>query len=131
MEIVLFALLLGVWAALVIPSVIRSKRENAVATRSPTYGDEAQQAGGHRERVLARRRIALIVLGVAVIGTLAGAIITGSWPILAVSLVVDVALAAYVAVLLQIKQGKAPSYTPDEQEGGYDDPGDDTGAYSG
>lgn len=106
MAIVLFALLLAVWAALVIPSVIRSRRENAVTARPPAYGDAAAE---HRAQVLARRRTALIVLGVAVVGTLAAAIITGSWPILAVSLVVDVALAAYVAILLQIKQNKGPA----------------------
>ncbi len=114
MEIVLFALLLGVWAALVVPSVIRSRRENAVATRSPAYGNEMQ---GRREQVLARRRIALMVLGLAVVGTLAVAIITGSWPILAVSLIVDVALAAYVAILLQIKQSKGGPHPP----GGHED----------
>lgn len=118
MEKVLFALLLGVWAALVIPSVIRSRRENAVTTRSPAYGDEMKHASEHRDHVLARRRTALIVLGVAVVGTLAAAILTGSWPILAISLVVDVALAAYVAILLQIKQRKSGGAVP-----AYDDPG--------
>ena len=78
-----------------------------MATRSPGYGDEAYRPPITRDRVLARRRTALIVLGVAVVGTLAAAIITGSWPILAISLIVDVALAAYVAILLQIKQRKA------------------------
>jgi hypothetical protein len=118
MEKVLFALLLGVWAALVIPSVIRSRRENAVTTRSPAYGDERPYASEHRDRVLARRRTALIVLGVAVVGTLVTAILTGSWPILALSLVVDVALAAYVAILLQIKQRKGGGAAP-----AHDDPG--------
>ncbi len=58
---------------------------------------------------------ATIVL--AVVGTLAVAIITGSWPILAVSLIVDVALAAYVAILLQIKQSKGGPHPP----GGHED----------
>ncbi|MCJ7726518.1 MAG: hypothetical protein MUP76_09060 [Acidimicrobiia bacterium] len=118
MEYVLFALLLGVWAALVIPSIVRSRRENAVTSRSPAHGDEMQDASEHRDLVLARRRTALIVLGVAVIGTLAAAILTGSWPILAISLVVDVALAAYVAILLQIKQRKGGDPAPV-----YDEPG--------
>lgn len=124
MAIWLFALLLMVWAALVIPSVIRSRRSNAVATGAPGYGDEAYQAVDHRARVLARRRTALIVLGVAVIGTLVAAIVTGSWPILAISLVVDVALAAYVAILLQIKQRKGGDLPP-----GYDY--GDAGVYPG
>lgn len=126
MEIVLFALLLGVWAALVVPSVIRSRRENDVATRSQTRAGETHRAAAeHRARVLARRRNALVILGVAVVGTLAAAIITGSWPILVISLIADVALAAYVAVLLQIKQAKAPA-----MPGGFDDP-DDLQALSG
>jgi len=120
MEIILFILLLGVWAVLVIPSVLRSRRENSVTTRSGVQGD-ARRAAEHREQVLSRRRMALIALGVAVVGTLAIAIITGSWPILAVSLVVDVMLAAYVAVLLQIKQGKghAPPAGPGTDSGTY------------
>lgn len=118
MEIILFILLLGVWAVLVIPSVRRSRRENAVTTRSGAQG-EARRVTEHREQVLGRRRVALIALGVAVIGTLAAAIFTGSWPILAVSLVVDVMLAAYVAVLLQIKQhkGSAPPGGQDQPDG--------------
>lgn len=119
MEIILFILLLGVWAVLVMPSVIRSRRENAVTTRSGAQGD-TRRATEHREQVLGRRRMALIALGVAVIATLAAAIFTGSWPILAVSLVVDVMLAAYVAILLQIKQhkGSAPPGGHDRSDGG-------------
>lgn len=49
----------------------------------------------------------MIALAVLAIASLAAAIITGSWPILAVSLVIDVLLAAYIAMLLQIKQAKA------------------------
>lgn len=122
MEIILFILLLGVWAVLVIPSVLRSRRENAVTMRSGSQG-EARRAAEHREQVLGRRRMALIALGVAVIGTLAAAIFTGSWPILAVSLVVDVMLATYVAILLQIKQqkGSAPP-------GGHSQPDEGAGA---
>lgn len=122
MEIILFILLLGVWAVLVIPSVLRSRRENAVTTRSGAQG-EARGAVEHREQVLGRRRMALIALGVAVIGTLAAAIFTGSWPILAVSLVVDVMLATYVAILLQIKQRKGSG-----PPGGHDQPHGDVRA---
>ena len=56
--------------------------------------------------MLARRRMALVTLGVLAIGTLAIAIITGSLPILVLSLIVDVMLAGYIAILLQIKQGR-------------------------
>lgn len=117
MEIALFALLLGVWAALVVPSVIRSRRENAVTSRPPARSAQARQAAEHRARILARRKTALLALGVAVVGTLAAAILTGSWPILVISLVVDVLLAAYVAILLQVKQRKAGPYSPDDRSG--------------
>ena len=60
-----------------------------------------------RERVLARRRMALIVLGAAVPVTLLAAILTGSWALLVLNLLVNVALAAYIALLLQIKQTRA------------------------
>ena len=128
MEIVLFAVLLGVWAALVVPSVIRSRKENAVATRAPDSPTAARRAAAeHRARVLARRRNALVVLGLAVVGTLAAAIVTGSWPILVVSLIVDVALAAYVAILLQIKQSKGS----DAPHGVFDGPDEDIQATQG
>ena len=108
MEIALFALLIAIWAALVTPSVVRSRREKAVATRSPARSSETMRAAQHRARVLARRKYALISLAGLAVGTLVIAILTGSWPILALSLVVDVALAAYVAILLQVKQRKTP-----------------------
>ena len=63
-------------------------------------------AAVQRQQVLARRRMALVALGVVAVLTLAVAIVTGSLPILILSLIVDVMLAAYIAILLQIKQGR-------------------------
>ena len=90
-----------------------------MSTRPPATGratrasfDPPSPADLHRERVLARRRYALVTLAFLAIATLAGAIITGSWPILAASLVVDVLLAVYIAVLLQIKQRKQVEHAP-------------------
>ena len=60
--------------------------------------------GGERERVLARRRLALVVLVAAAPVTLAAAIITGSTMFLIINLVFDLLIAGYVAMLLQIKQ---------------------------
>ncbi|HSM01343.1 MAG TPA: hypothetical protein VK960_02730 [Acidimicrobiia bacterium] len=62
--------------------------------------------GSARQQVLARRRIALIGLIVAVALTLAIALFTGSVLMLIINLVIDVVLAGYIAMLLQIKQGK-------------------------
>lgn len=59
-----------------------------------------------RQQVLARRRLALIVLGAAVPLTLILALITGSTLLLFLNLAVDVALAGYIAMLLQIKQAQ-------------------------
>jgi len=61
---------------------------------------------GERDRVLARRRLALIGLGAAVPVTLGAAIITGSIMFLVISLVFDLLIGGYIAVLLQIKQAQ-------------------------
>jgi len=60
-----------------------------------------------RRQVLARRRLALIGLMVLAVGTLVGAVLTGSYVFLAITLVCDVMLAVYIAVLLQIKRHQA------------------------
>ena len=62
-----------------------------------------------RRQVLARRRLALIALMVLAVGTLVAAVLTGSYLWLAITLVCDVLLAIYVAVLLQIKRHQAES----------------------
>jgi hypothetical protein len=68
-------------------------------------------ASSARQQVLSRRRFALIALVVAVPLTLALALFTGSVPFLILNLVIDVILAGYIAMLLQIKQGQGtPRY---------------------
>jgi len=62
-----------------------------------------------RRQVLARRRLALIALMLLAIGTLVGAVLTGSYVLLAITLACDVMLAVYIAVLLQIKRHQAES----------------------
>ncbi len=76
---------------------------SASVTMSPSMAMSNLQ----REQVLARRRTALILLMIAAVATLVGAIVTGNLVLLGVTLVVDVALAVYIAVLLQIKQRQA------------------------
>lgn len=73
-------------------------------TSQTTHPREDHAAQAVRERILARRRNALVVLGGLVVVTMLLAILTGSVLVLVVSLVADVALAAYIAYLLQIKQ---------------------------
>lgn len=78
-------------------------RTQRVAPRPPAGG---YGYTGERERVLARRRLALIVLVALVPVTLVAAILTGSFMLLIVNLVADVLIAFYVAMLLQIKQSQ-------------------------
>jgi hypothetical protein len=108
MEILLFILLIGVWAAFVVPAFVNSRREAYVNAREPirsvTAPPPQASAAEIRARVLARRKMALIALGAAVVVTLAGALLTGSTVLLIATLVADVALAGYIAMLLTIKQ---------------------------
>jgi uncharacterized membrane protein YuzA (DUF378 family) len=69
-------------------------------------------AASPRDQVLARRRLALIGLVAAVPVTLLAAILTGSVVLLAVNIVVGLALAAYIALLLQIKQAQRRAHQP-------------------
>jgi len=73
---------------------------------SPGSGGLPQASA--RDQVLARRRYSLLGLGGGAAVTLLVAIVSGSLPILLLSLVLDVALAGYVAILLSIKQEKQP-----------------------
>ena len=72
----------------------------------------------HRDQVLARRRAALISLILLVPVTLGAALLTGSRVILIASLVVDIAVGGYIALLLQIKQGQqtGPRWRSPEDE---------------
>jgi small-conductance mechanosensitive channel len=63
-----------------------------------------------RRQVLARRRLALIALMLLAVGTLVGAVVTGSYVLLALTLACDVMLAVYIAVLLQIKRRQAETH---------------------
>ncbi len=76
--------------------------------RTPAPARQVPLAGldGEREQVLARRRLALVVLAAAVPITLIAAILTGSTTFLIINLVFDLVIAGYVAMLLQIKQGQ-------------------------
>lgn len=63
----------------------------------------------HRDQVLARRRAALVALGILVPVSLAAALITGSRLLLIVNLLVDVVVGGYIAMLLHIKQSQQTS----------------------
>ncbi len=135
MEMVIFIVLAAVWAVFLIPSFTAS-RKAAPINSTQDFARSAERLGAvrvmatvphlaDRRRTLARRRRTLVFLtGLAVV-TLAAAIWTGSVALLGVSLAVDVLLAAYITVLLYIKQRQAvppvvalesaPSYVTSEQ----------------
>ena len=112
-EIVLFILLAGVWAALLIPNFVTSRRDAPIHSTETFARSTARLAAvraisaetsANRNRIKARRRHILIGLGLAAVATLAAAIITASWTILIINLIVDAVLSAYVAMLLQVKE---------------------------
>ena len=132
MEAILFILLAGVWGAFVLPSVLSDRRTSTgdavlrgplAQIEEPPTPQPAQVSGGAtvtairqtstsptaREKVLARRKAALMGLGVAAVASLVAAVVTGSSALLVVTLLVDLALALYISMLLQIKQRQHPA----------------------
>lgn len=101
------------WAALLIPNFVTSRREAPIHSTENFARSTARLAAvraisaetsANRNRIKARRRHILIGLGVVAVATLAVAIITASWTILIINLIVDALLSAYVAMLLQVKE---------------------------
>ena len=115
MEIVLFIVLAGVWAALLLPSFFDSRLDAPINSTQNFARNTARLAAlpamasspayaVRRSRTLARRRRVLVgLIGVAVTA-LGAAIVTGSLLLLAVSIGADLMLAGYVALLLHHKQ---------------------------
>jgi Flp pilus assembly protein TadB len=106
-------LLAGVWAALLIPSFVSSRREAPINSTENFARSTAKlaavrainaESAASRSRSRARRRQMLLGLGALAVITLGVALYTGSWIWLSISLIVDALLAAYIALLLQVKQ---------------------------
>jgi hypothetical protein len=102
-----------VWAALLIPNFVTARREAPIHSTENFARSTARLAAvraisaetsANRNRIKARRRRILIGLGVVAVATLVAAIITASWTILIINLIVDALLSAYVAMLLQVKE---------------------------
>ncbi|NQV07595.1 hypothetical protein HQ535_13690 [bacterium] len=107
MRWILLSVIAVVFVGFVLPSVLTTREKPVTTTR-----DRVPQAGGieaaaHRHQILSRRRTAFMVLGGLALITLVAAIITGSFALLMVNVAVDLALAGYIAVLLQVKQKQA------------------------
>lgn len=78
-----------------------------MTSQTPTQQPSRAAVNAARERVLVRRRNALLILGGMVMATLVLALLTGSLLVLVLNLAVDVGLAVYIAYLLQLKQARA------------------------
>jgi hypothetical protein len=77
-----------------------------VSSRTSTHQPSRAAVDAARERILVRRRNALMILGGLVFVTLVLALVTGSVLVLLLNLIADVGLAIYIAYLLQLKQGR-------------------------
>lgn len=105
-----------VWAAFLVPPLLNSRRETAlastaeydrVAARLARIQNSIPTPHATRSGVLVRRRRVLVgLIGAAAI-TLAIAVLRSSLTALMFNLVIDGALAWYVAMLLQIKQARS------------------------
>jgi len=121
LEIIVFILLAGVWAAFLLPSFFDSRRHTPkAATRdfarsTAMLASVSAQPYGvlHAKRQAAiRRRNTVIGLGIAAAGTLALAVWTGSMFWLGLTITFDVVIGLYVTLMLQMQQqamvAKAP-----------------------
>jgi hypothetical protein len=113
LEIIVFILLAGVWAAFLLPSFFDSRRHTPrAATRDFARSTamlasvSAQPYGAlHAKRQAAiRRRNSLVGLGIAAASTLAVAVWTGSVFWLGVTIACDVLIGLYVTLMLQNQQ---------------------------
>ena len=122
MGIIFFILIAGAWAAFLLPSFFDHRRENPKATTrafarskeklanvtvaqvgSPAY---AQQ---HAQR---RRQRTFLVLLFAALTTLVIAVLQSSMLWLGITIIVDMAVGGYVAMILTAKQPKAVRRAP-------------------
>ena len=123
MEIFIFIALAALWGLVLLPTFLGSRKDAPINTTQSFARDAARihavrvravEGNVMRRRVvLARRRRALVALAGLAFATLIAAIYTGSFPLLLLNIGMDVALAAYIAILLQIKQ--SPRVVPDIQ----------------
>lgn len=123
MEIVLFIVLAGVWAALLLPSFFDSRLDAPINSTQNFARNTARLAAiralasepayaVRRSRTLSRRRRVLMgLIGLAVFA-LGAAIATASVALLAISIVADLLLAGYIALLLHLKQQAAAAPIP-------------------
>ena len=113
MPLLVFLLIGAVWAAFLLPSFFESRRRAPMtATRSFQRSNEllANVATSNGQLLMARRRQAdrrralLLTLSGGAVVTLAVALLTGSAFWLGATIVFDLAIGAYVMLLLMLRQ---------------------------
>lgn len=116
----------GAWAAFLLPSVFSFRRSSPVdsAREFERLAARLNTVGGGtsiepmltRQRAVARRRRALIILvGLAAV-TLVAAIVRHSTVLLGVHLAVDAVLAWFVSMLIQLRQRRAAGFVVDVRD---------------
>ncbi len=118
MELFVFLLIGGMWAAFLLPNFFAGHKSASMrSTRDFARNNDllASVAMQSNEELRAqsvarsRRRRTVAFLGSGALGSLAAAVITGSTLWLGVTIVFDILLAGFVTVLLQVK---AARFTP-------------------
>jgi hypothetical protein len=114
MEIIVFILLAGVWAAFLLPSFFDHRRQTPrAATRDfartrrllASVSSTGSSGNGYaRRNAQLRRQRLMLLLGIAAAVSLVIAVLTGSVIWLMASIVIDAAIAVYVALLVQLQQ---------------------------
>ncbi len=113
MPLLVFLLIGAVWAAFLLPSFFESRRRAPMtATRSFQRSNEllATVATTNGQQLMARRRqadrrrIFLMTLSAGAVITLAVALLTGSTFWLGATIIFDLAIGAYVMLLLMLRQ---------------------------
>jgi hypothetical protein len=122
MGIIFFILIAGAWAAFLLPSFFDHRRENPKATTrafarskeklaSVTTSQVGSPAYAQQHAQRRRQRIFLVLL-FAALATLVIAVLQSSTLWLAITIIVDMAVGGYVAMILTAKQPKAVRRAP-------------------
>ncbi len=116
MQLIGFILIVVIWAAFLLPSVVENRRRAPMATTRTfarntallaTVASSTAQEVAARRRATVRRQRTLVILAAGAFVTLALAIWRSSVVWLGVSLGFDVALAGFVTMLLYARQARA------------------------
>jgi len=112
LEIFAFLLIGGIWAAFLLPSFFESRRRAPLSTtrnfaRSKDLLASVSATNGQalkaRRRAATRRSRVVTVLSLGAVGSLAVAVLQSSFVWLLATIAFDVAVAGYVALLLQMR----------------------------